>query len=152
MPRSDRSIVLPPGEGRAVSVRGNTAIFKATGESTEGAFSVTEWVAPPAADPGPPAHVHRDADEAFYVLDGEFAIQVGRHTIRASAGSFILVPRGQVHTYSKAGNLPGRLLVILCPAGLERYWQELAALSASGRAPDADTVRNLAGKYGMELA
>jgi hypothetical protein len=41
---------------------------KATAQDTAGAFTLLEADEP--ANFGPPLHVHRDAAEAFYVLEG----------------------------------------------------------------------------------
>lgn len=42
---------------------------KATHEQTNGGFTLLEAQEP--AGFGPPLHIHRDAAEAFYVLQGE---------------------------------------------------------------------------------
>jgi quercetin dioxygenase-like cupin family protein len=40
------------------------------GDDTNGAFSVAEVDAGPEL--GPPPHIHRHADESFYILEGTF--------------------------------------------------------------------------------
>ncbi len=143
-------IVLPPGEGQAVLLRGNRVTFKVTGASTSGAYSLTEWVMP-GTDAGPPLHIHADTDEAFYVAEGEVTVQMGRQRIRAPAGSSVFVPRGVGHTVVKESSGPARMLVLLSPAGFEKYWEEMAALASGGRAPDPQAVAALARKYRLEL-
>ena len=60
--------VLLPGEGRAIDL-GNFAMqVKATDQDSGGAFTLLEATEPP--DFGPPMHIHHDAAEAFYVLEG----------------------------------------------------------------------------------
>ena len=49
--------------------------------------------------------------------------QVGEQTIHASAGDFIHIPRGTVHSF-KNGRLPAKLLAIFAPAGAEKLFQE----------------------------
>lgn len=142
--------VLPPGEGHAILLRGNRVTFKVTGAATGGAYSLTEWVMP-GVDAGPPLHIHSDADEAFYIAEGEVTIQMGRQRIRAPAGSSVFVPRGIVHTVMKVGTEPARMLVLLSPAGFEKYWEEMAVLASGGRAPDPQAVAALASKYHLEL-
>jgi quercetin dioxygenase-like cupin family protein len=51
----------------------------------------------PAGSPGPRPHIHRDHEEAFYVLEGELTVRVGTRTITAPAGSFVMVPRDVTH-------------------------------------------------------
>jgi quercetin dioxygenase-like cupin family protein len=63
-------------------------------------------------------HVHEHA-EAFYVLDGELAFQVGaeRETITIGAGGFVAIPPGLAHSYRTAGDRPARWLIIHAPDG-----------------------------------
>ena len=59
-----------------------------TAEETGGAmgmFSVT------SDDPGgPPMHVHHDADEAFYIVEGNFILAVGEERIEVGPGAHAL--------------------------------------------------------------
>ncbi len=68
---STEPFVLQPGEGRAIDLGGFLMTVKATSESTGNAFTLLEAAEPPNF--GPPMHVHRDAAEAFYVLEGEYS-------------------------------------------------------------------------------
>lgn len=61
--------VLRPGEGRPIDLGGFHMSVKATSAETDGAFSLLEADEP--AGFGPPLHIHHDAAEAFYVLEGE---------------------------------------------------------------------------------
>lgn len=60
-------------------------------EDTGGAMSITEVVSPPR--PGPPRHVHHDADEAFVMLGGDSEFWLDGQRIRRSPGETVLVPR-----------------------------------------------------------
>ncbi len=145
--RQGQGIVLGPGDGDGVSALGTRITFKATGADTAGAYSVIEYLAPPAS-PGPPPHLHHHTDEAFYVLDGEVTFQMNGSTTQAGAGSFVFVPRGVPHTFSNPGDRPARFLEIMSPAGFEGYFRELAgALPAGGGPPEAKVVQALYEKY-----
>jgi mannose-6-phosphate isomerase-like protein (cupin superfamily) len=63
------ALVLRPGEGRPIDLGAFQMTVKATDDQTNGAFTLLEAQEP--AGFGPPLHVHRDAAEAFYVLEGE---------------------------------------------------------------------------------
>ena len=81
-----RQIVLNNGEGNSFWVLGDLYTFKATGEQTNGAFTVIDQVIQPEG--GPPPHIHHREDEAFYVLEGKFSfLSAGKQT-EAGAGSF----------------------------------------------------------------
>ena len=92
---SAAAITLGPGEGRVIQVPGHPITYKATAEGTGGAYSLLEVV---VAGEGPPQHIHKAEEEAFYVLEGEVNIKIGEQTIRGTVGSFVLIPR------SLAGN------------------------------------------------
>jgi mannose-6-phosphate isomerase-like protein (cupin superfamily) len=74
---------------------------------------------------GPPPHIHKTEEEAFYVLENSFDVLVGEPSIKANAGAFVLVPRGTVHTFSKVGK-PAKILIAISPAGLEKFFKEIA--------------------------
>src|SRR5262250_1386760 len=109
-------------QGSMVSVLGEIISFKITGEETGGPLCVVELTAFP--DNGPPPHIHHREDESFYILDGAFSFLLGDRTTEAGPGFFCRVPRGTLHTYQNVGTQPGKALVILTPAGFEKFWME----------------------------
>jgi mannose-6-phosphate isomerase-like protein (cupin superfamily) len=84
----------------------------------------------PAA-PGPPPHIHEDADEAIYVLDGTPEMGIGQQKRTGSAGPVMLGPKGTLHALVNAGSGPVHALVILSPPGYEGFWRETAELRAT---------------------
>ena len=55
---------------------GQQMIVKVSGAASRGAYSLIEYSHRPGA-PGPPPHVHRQHEEAFFVLEGELTLAVG---------------------------------------------------------------------------
>ena len=103
-PKSDRpAFVLGPGEGRSIDLGNFAMVVKATADDTGGAFSLLEAAEP--AGFGPPMHIHHDAAEAFYVLDGEYLIFVEDREFACPAGSFIYIPAGLRHGF-RVGTVP----------------------------------------------
>jgi mannose-6-phosphate isomerase-like protein (cupin superfamily) len=139
--------VLAPGEGRAIDLGGFGMSLKASGEETGGAFSLLEAAEP--AGFGPPMHIHHDAAEAFYILEGEYRVFVEDREFACPAGSFIYIPAGLVHGF-RVGDVASRKLNLYAPAAMVGYFDEL---SASIAASDADPERldAIAGRYGMEV-
>jgi hypothetical protein len=84
--------------------------------------------------------------------DGQ-TVQVPGHpfTYHGTSGSFILIPRGTVHTFWNAGALPAKFLVIVSPPGIEQF---LAEVIGEGEI-DTDTFIErsmaLASKHNMEI-
>src|SRR4051812_15741685 len=83
------------GAGTSWWVVGDTYTFKAVSEDTNGRFTLFEASIPPQA--GPPPHVHKVEDEAFYILEGELEILNHDRWIRVQAGDFVHIPPGTRH-------------------------------------------------------
>jgi quercetin dioxygenase-like cupin family protein len=150
MTASDRIIVLGPGEGDTHLIPGGREfLFKVVSADTDGAYSLGEFVLPPAGAALP--HIHRENEEAFYVLDGEFTVGVGEQTVMARPGSFILVPRGTVHSLHNAGSAPAKLLFVISPAALEHMFIEIGQLlSVKDRPSDHLAIQAVRDKYHTE--
>ncbi len=144
----DRSVVLGLGEGKTVPVPGHTITHKVVSADTNGAFSVLEV---DLFGDGPPRHIHKTEAEAFYILEGEINILVGERTIRAAAGSFVLIPRGTVHTMARSGQKPAKFLAIYSPAGIEQFFNEAAGLDLTDTKAYVAKAKELAEKYNMEV-
>lgn len=151
----NREIVLNKGEGNSLWVLGDLYTFKVTGEQTNGAFTVIDQVIQPQG--GPPPHIHRREDEAFYVLQGKFSFLHGDQQTDAEAGSFVYVPKGTLHTFKNIGPEPGRLLVTITPAGLEEFFYAIGSPAQDLKNPPPfdpvviDKIMKLAGDHHMEV-
>jgi quercetin dioxygenase-like cupin family protein len=141
-------ITLGPGEGKTIEVPGHPSTYKATKEDTQGAYSLLEVT---VMGDGPPQHIHKAEEEAFYVLEGEVNIQIGDQTIRGMAGSFVLIPRGTVHTFGNAGSTPAKLLVLLSPPGFEQYFIEIVGDEEIDTATFIERGLAVAQKYNLEI-
>ena len=93
-------------------------------EESGGHVSIVEFVAPPRWG-GPHLHTH-DFDEAWYLLDGELCFQVGDEVVTKRAGEFAFAPRGVPHTLANHGDEPARYVLVITPAGFERYFARMA--------------------------
>jgi quercetin dioxygenase-like cupin family protein len=92
---------------------GRPRLLKASAEVTNGAYTVTETSLPPGL--GAPAHSHAAHEEAFYVLEGVISFSVGRDTVDARPGDFVLIPRGIEHAFDVRGGDNARYLCIFSP-------------------------------------
>ena len=146
MPKS--TILLPPGHGELVRwAQGDEMLIKASAEQTAGTLAVVEYTMP-AGTPAPPFHVHPQTHEAWFVLDGELMLDLGREQLAIARGGF---PGHVPHTFSNAAEAPLRFLLICTPGGFEGFFREMAALTASGE-PDFPAILALAAGYGAYLA
>ncbi len=141
-----RPVVLRPGEGRSIDLGNFAMSLKADAATTGGAFSLLEAAEP--ADFGPPMHIHHDAAEAFYVLEGEYRIFVEDDEWTCPAGSFIFIPAGTRHGF-RVGGAPSRKLNLYTPAAMVGYYDALSAAIADRVGPDR--LDEIAQTHGMEV-
>jgi mannose-6-phosphate isomerase-like protein (cupin superfamily) len=113
-----RPLFVAPGAGAG----SEWMSVKASAEETGGAIGLAEGIIP--AGHSPSLHVHREEDEAFYVLAGTVDFVCGDQRFRAHAGAFAFLPRGLPHTFIGIAEPVSRVLVVLAPGGLEELFLE----------------------------
>jgi quercetin dioxygenase-like cupin family protein len=148
--------VLQAGEGKAYWVVGDRYTILASGEDTGGAFALIRAEVPPGG--GPPPHVHRREDEAFYVLDGSLTFQADGRDLPASSGAWVTLPKGSLHTFKNTGTAAARMLILVSPSGLEKFFAEVGQEAAERTAvpppvtpADIDRLLAVAPRYGIEI-
>jgi mannose-6-phosphate isomerase-like protein (cupin superfamily) len=144
---SEQAVLVEPGEGRAVSLRGTDVSFKVESSYAKGA-SCTEWAAAPGFDTG--VHVHERLEETWYMLSGELEFRAGEKTFHAGAGASVFIPPHVPHAFANRGDAPARFLLITSPPGHDRYFAELAAILAVEGPPDSDAIADLRRRYDTE--
>ena len=146
-----RPKLLEAGEGEIVRFLGEPRVFKVTPSETGGRYLQFETATAPGA--GAPPHWHREEDEAFYVLAGQYDVLVGERRFTAIPGAFVFVPHGVVHGFTNTGQEHARMLITVSPGTQhEDLFRELEALNRqSGAKPDLAFVAQLAAKYGWVM-
>jgi mannose-6-phosphate isomerase-like protein (cupin superfamily) len=134
---SETAHVSLPGEGKRLPLVG---LLKAPASTTGNSFELIEYHGPTQ----PPPHVHQDREEAFYVLQGTFTFLLGNEEQQAPAGTLVLIPRGTTHSFTAPED--GRALLIIAPAGLEGFFEELGSGLKAGRTQE-EMRSVLAGRY-----
>jgi quercetin dioxygenase-like cupin family protein len=133
-------LTVEPGENRGKSFHqgGMGVLFKIFGSETGGALAVVEH----PVDPHRliPPHTHSDVDEYTYVIEGEMGARIGDKVISAGPGSYVIKPRGIMHTFWNATDKPVRILEILSPAKFEKFFEAMGDLM---KHPDAQTPQRL---------
>jgi quercetin dioxygenase-like cupin family protein/catechol 2,3-dioxygenase-like lactoylglutathione lyase family enzyme len=154
LPRNQFKYV-PAGTGPAYWGPGDRITFLITGAETGGAFFMAEVSVPPGG--GTPPHVHSREEESFHLLEGTLTIQAGGKTVHASPGDFVHLPRGVVHSFRNTGNVDAKFLLVVTPAGLEKFFAEGFYPAVDRSSPPAVTealfarLRAAAPRYGLEL-
>ena len=144
------------GEGTSYWLLRDRHTFKAVGDDTGGRFVAAELSAD--AELGPPPHIHRNADESFYILEGTFDFSLAGQQFSAGPGAFVYLPKGVVHTHKAGGGKPARAIVIQSPAGVEKFIAEAgkpvtdpSARPAPPELPELQKIVAIAQKHGIDV-
>ncbi|HEX2288732.1 MAG TPA: cupin domain-containing protein [Pseudonocardiaceae bacterium] len=137
--------VLPSGGGRTFGPGINVKIEYGQSDG----FAVFESELPPASD-GPPPHLHRVYDEAFYVIAGNVAFSVDSDTRDCPTGSFVFVPRGVAHGFANPAGEPARILVITSPGAIQLV-EAIYDLLSRGGPPDFEAMAALYASHRSEI-
>lgn len=118
------------------------------GETTGGQLSI--FYSETDKPTGPPLHVHDDASETFYVIEGRTRFVVdGKETI-VEEGGVAYVPKGATHTYRVLEPNGGRQLTILAPAGFEHFFSRMAEENL--RIPqDMEKISKIAAEFNLRF-
>lgn len=127
--QADTPPIVRAGTGRFREVhrlRGKDPVdLKLSSNDTGGALAV--WESKTIGKGGPSYHVHREIDEWFFVIEGEFVFKLGETLHDVHPGDSVFIKRGTAHTWSHRGTGTGRLLFLVQPAGLmESFFRENA--------------------------
>jgi quercetin dioxygenase-like cupin family protein len=148
--------VMQPGQGRAFWVVGDRYTFLATGEDTGGAYALIEGLVPPGG--GPPPHIHHREDEAFYVLEGDLSFHADGQSYRAGPGTWVTLPKGSLHHFRNEGATAARMLILVHPSGLEKFFAEVGREAVgveAGFGPvtsaEIEKLLAVAPRYGIEI-
>lgn len=141
----EKVIVLPPGGGRLYEQGGFRGAIKVDEGESGGRQCFSEWTVD-AGDDGPPPHLHREHQEAFFVVEGTLTFRAGEQTIEAEAGSFVFIPPGVVHTFSNRSDATARCVNAYVPGGIEGFFIEVGEAMAGGE-PDPGEIDRLSAKY-----
>ncbi len=103
-------------------------VLKVSTKDTNGEFCLFEMKNEAGPMAGPPLHLHKNQDEVFQIIEGEFLFQVGNEKIKASAGDFVFGPRNVPHTFYQLSK-KAHLIFSYNPAGkMENIMVEMAKL------------------------
>lgn len=148
MSTASQAKVVRSASARRHSALGNT-ITVLVGEADLASMSVVDYrVAPGFAAP-PTLHRHTDLDWFAFVLEGAltFVLDDGDH--EAVPGDVVLIPQGSAFAWRNAADEPARMLCVYSPAGFERFFDDVAAGLAEGRAVP-EVIPPLWQRYGVE--
>ncbi len=99
---------------------------------------------------GPPSHLHTQ-EEGFYVIDGACTFNAGGETVKATAGTFIHIPRDTSHSFTVDDD-PTHVLNFYLPSGFEHIVLSVAAPAQTRTVPAPDAVPLPPPEFANEIA
>jgi quercetin dioxygenase-like cupin family protein len=146
--------MLADREGEHLWFDGGLLTFKATGADTAGALLLLEVLQPEGK--APPLHVHPEADETFYVLEGKLLVHIDGKEQSARNGGVLVVPRGTPHSFLVISQA-ARILLAFTPASgvmedfVRRAGQPGADPTLAPPPPDPERYQAAAERAGLEV-
>ena len=137
MSQSNLATLPPFTQGRHLdnsrSYMGSIMTFLVNSEQTNGAFSMTDYLAKPGNEP--PAHVHGREDEFLYVLEGRIDAYIGKEVFPAGPNEGVYFPKFVPHTFTIL-TPHFRMLILMSPGGLEGYFRDMSEPARSLNLPE----------------
>ncbi len=131
-------------------VMGGRFDLKVSSRDTGGAlciYDTTRW-----SKGGPALHRHHFQDEWFYVIRGEFVVQVGGRTMGLHPGDSAFAPRAVPHAFAKISEGEGQMLVLFQPAGsMEDFFLQMSRIGKEIPEDQATVLKRLCEEHGMEV-
>jgi len=129
---------------------GGSFDLKVSAKDTGGGFCLYDTIR--KSKGGPALHLHHSQEEWFYVIRGEFIVQVGVETMRLNPGDSALAPRKIPHAFAKVSDEEGQLLIMFQPAGsMEDFFRQMAKFGPTIPKDQETPRRDLWEQYGMEM-
>ena len=101
-------------------------------------------------DGSPPKHLHADANEIQYILEGTGTIWLGDKEVTVKPGDLVVIPKGTPHAFRCMGPTPGRMLTTVVPGGLDDFFIEIE--TRGFKLPqDLEQLVALGKRYGHEF-
>jgi mannose-6-phosphate isomerase-like protein (cupin superfamily) len=123
---------------------------KVSGKDTGGELCIYDTLR--NAKGGPAMHLHHHQDEWFYVIRGEFIVQVGDATLSLRPGDSAFAPRTIPHSFAKISEEEGQMLILFQPAGsIEDFFNQMAKLGSEIPKNQEAALRQLWEQHGMEV-
>ena len=107
------TVLIRAGEAETLSASGVTLLADVT--DTGGHLTSHRSIFQPDKEGAPP-HLHREAAEVFFVLDGSLRVLTGKKLVELNQGDYLLVPPNTPHAFEAAGNEPAEVLFVLTNA------------------------------------
>ncbi|PQA53473.1 cupin domain-containing protein [Siphonobacter curvatus] len=132
--------------GQLYQVLGMELSLKIAGQDTH--QQLTMFYGKYHKNDGPPVHVHHGQDEQFYIVEGDFLVQVGEQTYTLHGGDTIFLPREVPHAFLVLSET-GKMFFQTSPSGqTEALFKRLSQLPATATLEEIKQVHQ---KHGVSI-
>jgi len=119
-------------------------------DETDGGLSMLEVSIPPRTLIKP--HLHTREDEYSLVLAGPIGVRTADDVVEeVPTGSWLIKPRAVPHAMWNVGDEPARVLEVVVPGGLEKYFQEIAPILREHGPEWTKRYNAAADAYGLDI-
>jgi quercetin dioxygenase-like cupin family protein len=119
-------------------------------DESDGSLSMLEVTIPPRTLVKP--HVHTREDEYSLILAGSVGVRLGDETVEdIRAGSWLIKPRDVPHAMWNVGDEPVRILEVVVPGGIERYFEQIAPVLREHGPEWTQRYRALGEEFGLTI-
>ena len=133
-----------------LSIMGGRFACKVSGKDTNGDLCIFDTLRQEKG--GPARHLHYKQDEWFYVIKGEFIVNVGDDTFTLKAGDSAFAPRKIPHAFAKTSEGEAQMLVLFQPAGtMEDFFKQMSKLGPNIPKDQEKKLKELWHTHGMEI-
>ncbi len=151
--RSSRGFRVAAGDDRVKEHRklfGDRPIpldFKVSTRDSGGGMFIVEHT--DIKKSGPPRHIHHDQEEWFYVVKGQYIVEVGGEKFTLGPGDSALGPRKVPHAWAYVGEGTGKLILVFQPAGkMEAFFNKIASMTDF---PPREEMEKMFRDHGLQL-
>lgn len=126
--------IVRPGDEHRILLYDVLFRYGIGSSESDGTVSMLEVTIPPRTLVKP--HMHTREDEYSLILSGSVGARLGDEMVEEiPAGSWLVKPRSVPHAMWNVTGEPVRILEVVLPGGIERYFEEVAPILRE-RGPD----------------
>jgi quercetin dioxygenase-like cupin family protein len=121
--------------------------YIATAKNSKNNYFLSELIIE-KKDIGPPFHIHRYEDEAFYIIEGRLTFFIKNKRIQLKTGEYLRIPKNTKHRYQNYSNKKVKTLILFSPTGIEKMFKEMDKLIKDEDANNPTVLNKISLKYG----
>ncbi len=142
--------VVLADNARVISLYDVVFRYGVGGDTSDGSLSMLEVTIPPKTLVKP--HMHTLEDEYTLVLAGTVGACLGDDTVEEiPAGSWLIKPRSIRHAMWNVFDEPARILEVVLPGGIERYFEQIAPVLMEHGPDWTRRYNQLAKEFGLTI-